>query len=66
MKRAYNKYSDNWVIAEAYLVLEGYLYEEIANIFRMPTSTVGWHVKYRLRDVDKVLYDKVRKIITER
>lgn len=63
MKRAYTRYSDNQVIAEAYLVLTGCLYKDVSSMLKMPISTVGWHMKYRLKDVDKELYHRVRKII---
>ena len=61
----YNKhYDDDFVEQEArYLIRNMVGYQEVADHFNMPLSTVGWHMKYRLKEQDPVLYEQVRCIV---
>ena len=61
MRVYWTKYSSARVLAEACLYVDGWTYQEIADSFGMPLSTVGWHIKYRLKDVDEGFYRELWK-----
>ena len=60
MKR---RYTDQQVLDEAnYIVNTWATYRRTADHFHMPLSTVGFHMKTRLQDLDLGLYNKIQNI----
>ena len=47
------KYSDETVLKEAELYLEGYSITQIAKRLKMPNQTVSWHLIYPLENLTK-------------
>lgn len=57
------RYTDQQVLDEANYIIDTWAtYERTADHFCMPRSTVGWHMKIRLQDLDLGLYNKVQNI----
>lgn len=57
-------YDDNFVEQEArYLIRNMAGYQEVADHFNVPLSTVGWHMKYRLKGQDPILHEQVMCIV---
>lgn len=58
------RYTDQQVLDEANYIIDTWAtYKRTADHFCMPRSTVGWHMKIRLQDLDLGLYNKVQNII---
>lgn len=61
MKRSY---TDDFVIEEAkYINKNLATYKETSEYFNVPLSTVGWHMKVRLRKLDPTLHSDVMGVI---
>lgn len=57
------RYTDQQVLDEANYIIDTWAtYKRTADHFCMPRSTVGWHMKTRLQDLDLGLYNKVQNI----
>ena len=57
------RYTDQQVLDEANYIIDTWAtYRRTADHFRMPLSTVGFHMKTRLQDLDLGLYNKVHNI----
>ena len=57
------RYTDQQVLDEANYIVETWAtYRRTADHFCMPLSTVGFHMKTRLQDLDLGLYNKVQNI----
>lgn len=59
------KYTDQQVLDEASYIINKSLatYRETAERFNMPLSTVGWHMKVRLKSIDSELHSEVMDIV---
>lgn len=54
--------SDLWSFIKRFIIDTWATYKRTADHFCMPRSTVGWHMKIRLQDLDLGLYNKVQNI----
>lgn len=59
------RYTDQQVLDEAQYIINKNLatYKETSEHFNMPLSTVGWHMKVRLKKIDSELHSYVMGII---
>lgn len=59
------RYTDQQVLDEASYIINKSLatYRETAERFNMPRSTVGWHMKVRLKSIDSELHSDVMDIV---
>nr|DAE68501.1 MAG TPA: Stage III sporulation protein D [Caudoviricetes sp.] len=59
------RYTDQQVLDEASYIINKSLatYRETAERFNMPLSTVGWHMKVRLKSIDSELHSDVMDIV---
>ena len=58
------RYTDQQVLDEANYIIDTWAtYRRTADHFRMPLSTVSFHMKTRLQDLDLGIYNKVQNII---
>lgn len=55
------KYTEQDVLYEAELFLDGATIRTIAQVLNIPKSTVSWHLIKPLRTIDLSLYKQVRK-----
>lgn len=57
-------YTDEFVLEEAkYINKNLATYKETSEYFNVPLSTVGWHMKVRLRKLDPTLHSDVMDVI---
>lgn len=58
------RYTDRQVLDEASYIINKSLatYRETSEHFNMPLSTVGWHMKVRLKRIDSELHSEVMDI----
>ena len=55
--KEHKRYTNDDVIEEANLYIKHRSMNTVAALREMPLSTVGWHLKYRLKKIDEVLWE---------